>query len=1004
MRILKIELNNINALRGEHIIDFRKEPFKTAGLFAITGATGSGKTTLLDVISLALFNRIPRHDHNLSSKFLDSTGAVITRNTREAYAAVTYACDNGTYRSLWSVHITRNNTMADYQMEIADEKSGTLLPVSKGKIPGKNEELIGLNYDQFIRAIVLAQGDFAKFLKSNKNDRNRLLEQITGTEIYRELGIMAFRNAREVENKMKELETLALNAEQKLKSAEELEVLTKSKNELEGEMNKLNNDLTQIKEQLRIYEELNSLKTKKVKQREELESVKKQFVDFENRNGKTLKINEQLMPYREDISNFSRTRSEIKMKSDELQNILEQENKLQKVEAALQKKGRVLGIESTDFEDLLQSAEAKLNAYKEAERELNRIKKEYLSKRKAIAAAVNKNPDEIPPDYKIHFDRELKAGEDQLNELNKTITRNKELPQSANELEKVKELLYTLNTERKDINQKEEMAHQLSQKLSAVHERLTQLPKEIETAENKHQKAELQLTNLSQQKELQKLRASLDEHRNRLIDGEPCPLCGAEHHPFAEGTDTGKNIDDHEIVEAKKTEKQLLTALQSLQFELNTQTTAKIEIEAERNHNSVKIKNLKEKEHSLVSRLPEDWQKLNTAELQAEFDKRKNTLSHFEKALRRVEQLKAVLPAVVDLADLNERGKTQRSKLKALHDGDDFIVQTTELIETGKQTITKVLTNQTEKKGVNTELSKLNRQLTELTDAILAPLTNLGYSTIEHAAEDMIPLGELEKIRTRKETLAKEQSSINQDIKNIQDQIEERETNCKLENAQVAEIKKEEIDSTLKSKKENLKKIEFSLSKNAENRTEAQQHRDNIQRLKTENRGVLALKSAIGDADGKKFREFAQKLTLRQLTLMANNRLQNLSERYRLDIPGQNEGDDLVIVDMDMGEARRAATTLSGGETFLVSLALALAMSDLAAKSVKIESMFIDEGFGTLDPETLDKTLDVLEKLQAADEKSVGIISHVNALKERITTQIVLSKTGRGYSEMKIAG
>ena len=111
-----------------------------------------------------------------------------------------------------------------------------------------------------------------------------------------------------------------------------------------------------------------------------------------------------------------------------------------------------------------------------------------------------------------------------------------------------------------------------------------------------------------------------------------------------------------------------------------------------------------------------------------------------------------------------------------------------------------------------------------------------------------------------------------------------------------------------------------------------------------------------------------------------------------------------MVIDQDMGNQRRAISTLSGGETFMASLALALALSDLAAKNVQIESMFIDEGFGTLDAESLDQTLDTLERLQIESSKIIGIISHVDSVKERIATQIQLVQDGKGYSKMEIVG
>ena len=137
---------------------------------------------------------------------------------------------------------------------------------------------------------------------------------------------------------------------------------------------------------------------------------------------------------------------------------------------------------------------------------------------------------------------------------------------------------------------------------------------------------------------------------------------------------------------------------------------------------------------------------------------------------------------------------------------------------------------------------------------------------------------------------------------------------------------------------------------------------------------------------------------------MANIRLADLSERYRLDTPVEGEDDGLIAIDDHMGGQRRSVKTLSGGETFLISLSMALALSDLASRNVEIDSLFIDEGFGTLDPETLDQTLDTLERLQTESSKMIGIISHVESLKERIATQIRLERNGQGYSTLSISG
>ena len=192
------------------------------------------------------------------------------------------------------------------------------------------------------------------------------------------------------------------------------------------------------------------------------------------------------------------------------------------------------------------------------------------------------------------------------------------------------------------------------------------------------------------------------------------------------------------------------------------------------------------------------------------------------------------------------------------------------------------------------------------------------------------------------------------------------------------------------------------LNNNAENISRLKELENQIAEKEKDCRRWRLLNNLIGSRTGKEFNNFAQDLTLSQLIYLANIRLKDLSERYKIDKALEGEDDGLVAIDEDMGGQRRSVKTLSGGETFLLSLSLALALSDLASRNVEINSLFIDEGFGTLDPETLDQTLDTLEKLQAESGKTIGIISHVASLKERISTQIQLTRNGQGYSSLVV--
>jgi exonuclease SbcC len=160
----------------------------------------------------------------------------------------------------------------------------------------------------------------------------------------------------------------------------------------------------------------------------------------------------------------------------------------------------------------------------------------------------------------------------------------------------------------------------------------------------------------------------------------------------------------------------------------------------------------------------------------------------------------------------------------------------------------------------------------------------------------------------------------------------------------------------------------------------------------------------IGSADGKKFRNYAQQFTLDVLLGYANAHLQQLARRYRLERVAATGAPSLALLvrDQDMGGEIRSVHSLSGGESFLVSLALALGLASLSSNRVQVQSLFIDEGFGSLDSETLRVALDALDGLQAQGRK-IGVISHVQEMTERIATRIVIAPAGAGRSTISVA-
>lgn len=193
--------------------------------------------------------------------------------------------------------------------------------------------------------------------------------------------------------------------------------------------------------------------------------------------------------------------------------------------------------------------------------------------------------------------------------------------------------------------------------------------------------------------------------------------------------------------------------------------------------------------------------------------------------------------------------------------------------------------------------------------------------------------------------------------------------------------------------------IEQQLEHDARTRQQQQILLQDIARQQQEADDWGVLNQMIGSATGDKFRRFAQGLTLDHLIRLANHRLASLHGRYLLQRKSQ-EALELEVIDTWQADSTRDTRTLSGGESFLVSLALALALSDLVSHKTRIESLFLDEGFGTLDAETLDMALDALDALNSSG-KTIGVISHIPAMKERIPVQISVKKlNGLGYSKL----
>lgn len=219
MKIQAIRIQNLASLDGNTEIDFTREPLCSAGIFAITGPTGAGKSTILDALCLALYARTPRYrlaengiditDVKGSTIKQDDVRGILRDGTSGGYAKVDFeSIDGQYYRATWSVRRARNKAdgnLQAYEMSLKNITTNRDIPGKKTELLPEIERLVGLNFEQFTRSVLLAQGDFTAFLKAGKDEKSSLLEKLTGTSIYSEISIKVFEHQREEQQKLREL-------------------------------------------------------------------------------------------------------------------------------------------------------------------------------------------------------------------------------------------------------------------------------------------------------------------------------------------------------------------------------------------------------------------------------------------------------------------------------------------------------------------------------------------------------------------------------------------------------------------------------------------------------------------------------------------------------------------------------------------------------------------------------------------------------------------------------
>ncbi|WP_405605066.1 AAA family ATPase [Polaribacter sp. Asnod1-A03] len=315
MKILKIELQNINSLKSDTpiLINFENEQFKDVGLYAITGSTGAGKTTILDAITIALYHNVPRFN-GTKGTLLD----VVSHGANDAYSRVTFSNNNINYEAFWGVRIAdkkgKKYKNAKEEVSLKNLSTETILATQKRQLITEVNKVTQLDYNQFLRSVLLAQGEFASFLTAKGPEKGKLLEQITGEEIYKKIGQGILDRKSEEEKKLKEIEA-KINSDDILNEDTKTDLITEDKT-LDINIKTTETDIKSAQKVVDWHQSFTKL-TNESKQHEEAAKSIDNFIQKHQPALDTLILHEKALPFKELITDLNRTKKEIILKENQ---------------------------------------------------------------------------------------------------------------------------------------------------------------------------------------------------------------------------------------------------------------------------------------------------------------------------------------------------------------------------------------------------------------------------------------------------------------------------------------------------------------------------------------------------------------------------------------------------------------------------------------------------------------------------------------------------------------
>lgn len=1134
MKFLQLEILNLASLdkQGGEVINFEEGALGESTIFSIVGPTGSGKSTLLDAICLALYNRAPRYprkkgDKNQSIEIFGAADAsesnrlaptdsrnILTRGKKEGYSKLTFLANNGSiYRAEWHVRFQRvryeNAKTALYKItrngeEITEEAADW------------NEllNIIGLDYDQFLRTVLIAQGSFANFLTAKENERYELLEKLIGCEeTYTNIATeikKAKDQATDTYNQMaasvEAVKQNLLNDEELAQLKEEIDRLEKAEKELDSQLQAISKDLQWFEENDKQIEQIAICQSDMKQAADAIKAMQAQILH--------LQLHDEVQPAVNQLQEVERQTQSI---HEQEENILKAEGNIKSQESAISESEKALAS----------LKEAVSKAQEQQEKALPVIAEARALKTKMEAAMPNlKEKKEALELAQKENQTALKDVEENARNIQKweaeTEKANLALKTTKEEIAKQKQVLHEATQAAEQAWEKErnktagQNIEELQSHKSAAEKKLQDVQQAIkvvahlDTATTEKQKNEERIQVLGKrnaeidealgklsiealEKESLTLRNAYtlmvsekwEIHRANLTEGKPCPLCGSTTHPY--------HTDNRQFEEATTELSQLLKAKENL---LKLQQKEEKDLSGERKQNDGEVQTLQKQQEKLsgeIATYEEDWKALIAqypkipkaeAELKSLLpiyeNKAKDAsskLSLFNKIQKEIERLTQLKDkAVKDEAAYESKASTIQNKAQ-----ENTSTCATKLAEQKALTTNLISQQKSKEEAYGKALQAWNSAKKEMEewqekykqilngeepDAAEQRLTAAKDEATKAADTQNENINKLKaelanskgshqtmqsQNKTMKENLQEKEKELDLWIEEYNKQLEEksieppfidrntiREMLHSAEDWNAIRREKDEKEKAVASttalyqsaEKAHQQHLEhqpaqtrdalLAIQQEYQERSQRneliaanarmQNHQEAVKLLgdKAEALNLVtqekddwtAITDAIG-ADGKTLRKIAQCYTLSFLIAHANQEIRKFNSRYELQQVKHSLG--IRVIDHDRADDIRDTTSLSGGETFIVSLGLALGLSALSSRNISFENLFIDEGFGTLDPDTLATVIDSLAMLQSSQGKKVGVISHTDTMSERITTQIRIIKNGNsGSSHIEI--